>query len=103
MGSAFGAAGSLVILLVWVYYSSIILYLGAEFAKHWALAFGSPIMPSKYAETVQKVEVVSKGETLQEAEQQKEIVVDANKKAAEVVADAEETKEKIINDADKKK
>lgn len=103
VGSAFGAAGSLVILLVWVYYSSIILYLGAEFAKHWTLAFGSPIMPSKYAETVQKVEVVSKGETLQEAEQQKEIVVDANKKAAEVVADAEETKEKIINDADKKK
>ena len=103
MGSAFGAAGSLVILLVWVYYSSIILYLGAEFAKHWTLAFGSPIMPSKYAETVQKVEVVSKGETLQEAEQQKEIVVDANKKAAEVVTDAEETKEKIINDADKKK
>ena len=103
VGSTFGAAGSLVILLVWVYYSSIILYLGAEFAKQWALAFGSPIMPSKYAETVQKVEVVSKGETLQEAEQQKEIVVDANKKAAEVVADAEETKEKIINDPDNKK
>jgi membrane protein len=29
VGSAFGAAGSLVILLVWVYYSSVILYLGA--------------------------------------------------------------------------
>ena len=103
VGSTFGAAGSLVILLVWVYYSSIILYLGAEFAKEWALAFGSPIMPSKYAETVQTVEIASKGETLQEAEKQKETVVDAKKIATEVVANAHEEKEKIIDDADSKK
>ena len=103
VGSTFGAAGSLVILLVWVYYSSIILYLGAEFAKQWALAFGSPIMPSKYAETVQIVEVAAKGETLQEAEKQKETVVDAKKIATDVVADAHEEKEKIIDDANSKK
>lgn len=99
VGSTFGAAGSLVILLVWVYYSSIILYLGAEFAKEWALAFGTPILPSKYAETVQIVEVAAKGETLQEAEKQKDIVVDAKKTATDVVADAHEEKDKIIEQA----
>ena len=36
VGSTFGTAGSLVILLVWVYYSSIILYFGAEFTKAWS-------------------------------------------------------------------
>ncbi len=101
VGSAFGAAGSLVILLVWVYYSSVILYLGAEFAKQWALAFGSPILPSKYAETVQTVEVSTKGDTLQDAEKEKEVVADAKKIAGEVVANAETEKEKIINEGDK--
>ena len=81
----------------------ILLYLGAEFAKQWALAFGSPILPSKYAETVQTVEVASKGETLQEAEKQKEIVEDAKKIAGEVVAGANEEKEKIIEDAETEK
>ena len=99
VGSTFGAAGSLVILLVWVYYSSIILYLGAEFAKEWALAFGSPILPSKYAETVQTVEVAAKGETLQEAEKEKEIVIDAKKIAGDVVAGAQQEKDKIIDQA----
>lgn len=99
VGSTFGAAGSLVILLVWVYYSSIILYLGAEFAKEWALAFGTPILPSKYAETVQTIEVAAKGETLQQAEKEKEIVVDAKKIAVEVVQEAEKEKDKIIEEA----
>ncbi|MGH7896938.1 MAG: YhjD/YihY/BrkB family envelope integrity protein, partial [Candidatus Binatia bacterium] len=33
VGSAYGAAGSLVVLLVWIYYSSLILFLGAEFTR----------------------------------------------------------------------
>ncbi len=103
VGSTFGAGGSLVILLVWVYYSSVILYLGAEFAKQYALAFGSPIQPSKFAETVQMVEVPSKGDTLQEAEKEKEIVVDAKEIAKDVVANAHEEKEKIIEEAEKEK
>ena len=37
VGTTYGAAGSLVVLLLWVYYSAIILYLGAEFAKTWAI------------------------------------------------------------------
>ena len=36
VASVFGAAGSLVVILVWVYYSAQILYLGAEFTKVWA-------------------------------------------------------------------
>lgn len=35
-GSAYGAAGSLAILLVWIYYSALILFLGAEFTQAWA-------------------------------------------------------------------
>lgn len=48
-GNTYGAAGSLVILIVWVYYSSIILYFGAEFTKSYALQKGVRIVPSHYA------------------------------------------------------
>lgn len=41
IGSAYGAAGSLVILLVWVYWSAQILFLGAEFTQVYARTFGS--------------------------------------------------------------
>jgi uncharacterized BrkB/YihY/UPF0761 family membrane protein len=41
IGSAYGAAGSLVILLVWVYYSSQILFFGAEFTQVYAQHHGS--------------------------------------------------------------
>jgi len=102
VGSTFGAAGSLVVLLVWVYYSSLILYLGAAFAKQWALAFGTPILPSKHAETIQRVEVAAKGNSLQQAETQKEKVLDAKTLAGEVVANANVEKEKIINNASDK-
>jgi membrane protein len=49
VGSTYGAAGSLVILLVWVYYSAIILYFGAEFTKAYAISRGAHIVPSEYA------------------------------------------------------
>lgn len=57
VGSTYGAAGALVVLLVWVYYSSIILYFGAEFTRAYAVEFGAPIHPSPYAVTVEEVEV----------------------------------------------
>ncbi len=50
IGSTYGAAGSLVVLLVWIYYSSIILYFGAEFTKAFALHKGAKIIPSEYAQ-----------------------------------------------------
>ncbi len=59
VGSTYGAAGSLVILLLWVYYSAIILYLGAEFAKAWSKYKGSSIQPNEYAVALKKVEIES--------------------------------------------
>ncbi|MES1982548.1 MAG: YihY/virulence factor BrkB family protein [Pseudomonadota bacterium] len=53
VASSYGAAGSLVALLLWVYYSAQIFYLGAEFTKQYALAHGSlktkknPLQPSQ--------------------------------------------------------
>jgi membrane protein len=47
--SAYGAAGSLVIIVVWVYYSSQILLFGAEFTKVWTKRRGSGFMPEKTA------------------------------------------------------
>lgn len=41
MDSTFGAAGALVVLIVWVYYSSQVFFLGAEFTKEYALRHGS--------------------------------------------------------------
>jgi membrane protein len=41
VGSSFGAAGSVAALLVWVYYSAQIFFLGAEFTREYALTFGS--------------------------------------------------------------
>ncbi len=49
VASAFGAAGSLVIILVWVYYSAQILYFGAEFTKVWTRRRGSGFVPGDNA------------------------------------------------------
>jgi membrane protein len=56
-GSAYGAAGSLVIMLVWIYYTSAILYIGAEFTEVYAEAIGSSIEPAEYAVHVQQTEI----------------------------------------------
>ncbi len=69
MGSSYGSAGSLVILLLWVYYSSIILYFGAEFTKAYALKYGSEIRPDIYAVTIRRVEVESGERSVQQNEE----------------------------------
>jgi membrane protein len=48
-GSVYGAAGSLALVLIWVYYTSMILLLGAEFTKLWAQRYGRGIVPVKGA------------------------------------------------------
>ena len=48
----YGAAASIIIIMVWVYYSSIILYLGAEFTKVHAKIFGGNIEPNEFAEWI---------------------------------------------------
>jgi len=54
VATVFGAAGSVVIILVWVYYSAIILYFGAEFTKVYARTYGKKIIPNDYAVEIQK-------------------------------------------------
>ncbi len=57
--SAFGAAGSLVVLLFWVYYSTLIVFLGAEFTQVYARRYGSKIRPQRHA-----VRVGRKGDSI---------------------------------------
>jgi membrane protein len=52
VGSAFGAAGSLVIVLVWIYYSAQIFLLGAEFTQVYTNRYGSHVRPAENAEFV---------------------------------------------------
>jgi len=73
INTIYGAAGSIVILMLWVYYSSVILYLGATFAKFYAIEFSTAIKPSEYAEIVKKVEVTSDSKSLQEEEKKNPI------------------------------
>lgn len=48
--SVYGAAGSLVVLLLWIYYSSIIFFLGAELTQAYAKCCGHEIVPNEFAE-----------------------------------------------------
>jgi membrane protein len=48
VGSAYGAAGSMVVLLVWVYYSALIMFFGAEFTHVWATRHGD-VTPQPHA------------------------------------------------------
>ncbi|HTH83090.1 MAG TPA: YihY/virulence factor BrkB family protein [Mucilaginibacter sp.] len=57
--SAYGAAGSIIIILLWIYYTAAILYIGAEFTQVYAEAIGSHIEPAEYAVHVQQTEVES--------------------------------------------
>jgi membrane protein len=50
VSSTFGAAGSLITILVWVYYSSLIFFLGAEFTRVYATEYGSGVAPAENAQ-----------------------------------------------------
>jgi membrane protein len=54
VASSYGAAGSLIVLLLWVYYSSQILFFGAEFTQVYANRFGSRVAPADNAVAVQQ-------------------------------------------------
>ncbi|MEX0885505.1 MAG: YihY/virulence factor BrkB family protein [Phycisphaeraceae bacterium] len=49
VASAYGAAGSLVVLLLWIYYSALIVFFGAEVTQVWARRMGKHIRPARYA------------------------------------------------------
>ena len=50
--SVYGAAGSLITVLLWVYYSSLIFFLGAEFTQVYAAEYGSGVAPASHAQVV---------------------------------------------------
>lgn len=55
-GSTYGAAGSIILLMLWVSYSCMILFLGAEFTKQYALYYGRSIEPTRDAQLIQIAE-----------------------------------------------
>jgi len=59
-GSAYGAASSLITLLLWVYYSSQILLFGAEFTQVYAMRAGRELKPAEYAVRVETKESESR-------------------------------------------
>lgn len=60
VSNSYGAAGSMIIILLWVYYSSAILYFGAAFTRAYALHKGSNIYPNDYAVWIKEVELENK-------------------------------------------
>lgn len=66
IGVTYGAAASVVIILLWVYYTSIILYFGAEFTKIYTMNFGGGIVPDKTAVFIIKQEVTELSPTREE-------------------------------------
>jgi membrane protein len=69
MMTAYGAAGSIVVILLWVYYSAIILYFGAVFTRVYAISRGCKIFPNNYAVWVEQTELESKASLKKHAEQ----------------------------------
>lgn len=65
IGNTYGAAGSIIVILLWVYYSAIILYIGAAFTKNYAHFKGRRIYPNDYAVWTEHIERETAG-SLQE-------------------------------------
>ena len=55
-GSAYGAASSLITLLLWIYYSAQIMLFGAEFTQVYANTYGSRVRPKEHAVKIEKIE-----------------------------------------------
>lgn len=68
LATTYGAAGSIILILVWVYYSAIILYFGAEFTKVYIKKHKRKIIPNHYAVLIDKhvVEIEPKVVTFQD-------------------------------------
>lgn len=57
VGTVYGAAAFMVVLITWIYYSAIILYIGAEFTEAWANKMGGKIFPDEFAVTTKIIEI----------------------------------------------
>lgn len=73
LSSVYGAAGSSIVMLLWVYYSAMILYYGAVFTHVYAVQTGSNIYPSSYAVNIEEIEVESL-EAIQKMPQSKIVI-----------------------------
>lgn len=69
LSSTYGTAGSVIVMLLWVYYSAMILYFGAVFTHVYAVHTGSRIYPTNYAVWVQEIEVESAASIQQQPEE----------------------------------
>lgn len=69
LSSTYGTAGSVIVMLLWVYYSAMILYFGAVFTHVFAAHSGSRIYPNNYAVWVQEIEVESTKSIQQQPEE----------------------------------
>jgi hypothetical protein len=56
-GSAYGAAGSLITMLIWIYYAAQIVLFGAEFTRVYAQERGRGIRPAEHAVRVDRKEI----------------------------------------------
>lgn len=66
LASVYGAAGSIIIIMIWIYYSSAILYLGAVFTKVYATCYGGKIYPNDYSVWIKMEEIPVPDVTLNE-------------------------------------
>jgi len=80
MTTAYGAAGSIIVILLWVYYSAIILYFGAVFTRVYAIHTGTHIYPDNYAVWVKEVEVESEHSLQQQPDNKKTVIPPAGEK-----------------------
>ncbi len=78
LSTTYGTAGSAIVLLLWVYYSAMILYFGAVFTHVYAAHTGSKIYPNKYAVWVQEIEVESE-KSIEHQPEEKTVVKVAKK------------------------
>jgi membrane protein len=81
LSSVYGTAGSSIVMLLWVYYSAMILYFGAVFTHVYAVQTGSNIFPNSYAVNIEEIEVESK-EAIQEMPQSKIVIEAPNSKSS---------------------
>jgi membrane protein len=83
VSSTYGAAGSIVIIMLWVYYSAIILYFSAILTRVYAQISGSTIYPSDYAVFIKEVEIES-DESLQNQSDTKKINAEIQKAEVQI-------------------
>jgi len=99
--SAYGAAGSLVLVLLWIYYSSLILFFGAEFTQTYARARGAKIRPRPYAVAVTAETCAEQGQERKQPVPQVGIQQQATSKPAHVpspISAASESPRQILDE-----